>query len=302
MSEFKESLSIEETNKIRISLGLKPLPVPGADGPVPESELSSDARAELNYSRRRAEEADSRKATEVRERVARAKNKRELGSRLAGRGLGDLSEDTDDLKQWVRRQKKQSKKLAAEAEKKERQIAEQEAATYGEGDLEGLKVAHEIEEFAQGDEVVLTLKDNRILDAEDDELENVNMTEANRAKEALELKRKGRAAGQYTGYDDDEFLNPGQANEVLSKYTEDIDGKKEKTFHLGAALNAYESTGADPSGAGDVGNRHSKQQTAELLKMGLMSLEYSSMHNVFQRLLFNLTLGVYAMIPSLYLI
>ncbi|KAG0147665.1 hypothetical protein CROQUDRAFT_655874 [Cronartium quercuum f. sp. fusiforme G11] len=275
MSQVKESLSIEETNKIRISLGLKPLPVPGDATTVPESELTSEARAELNYSRRRAEESEAKKAGEVQERVIKAKNKRELSARLAGRGLADLAADTDDLKTWVKRQKKQSKKLAVEAEKKEREIAEQEAATYGEGDLEGLKVAHELEDFTQGDEVVLTLKDNRILDAEDDELENVNMTEDTRTKEALELKRKGALAGQYTGYDDDEFLNPGQATEVLSKYNEDIDGKKEKTFRLGAGLGAYQSTVAEGSGAADSGNRHSKQQTAELLKTGLMSLDYT---------------------------
>lgn len=279
MSQVKESLSIEETNKIRVSLGLKPLPVPGSSTtPIPEPELSSDAKAELNYKRRRAEESEAKQSKETQERILKAKNKRELSSRLKGRGLGDLivgEEETDDLKKWVKKQKKQSKKLAEEAARKEKEIAEQEVASYGENDLRGLKVAHQVDEFEQGDEVVLTLKDNRILDDDDDELENVNMKEASRDKELLSLKRKGKSAGQYTGYDDDEFLNPGQANQILSKYNEEIDGKKEKSFRLGDGMSLDESMVVQSTSTGDLGNRNSKEKTAELLKTGLMSLEYT---------------------------
>ena len=33
-------------------------------------------------------------------------------------------------------------------------------------DLKGIKVAHDADDFAEGEEVILTLKDNRILDGE----------------------------------------------------------------------------------------------------------------------------------------
>ncbi|KAH9816375.1 SART-1 family-domain-containing protein [Melampsora americana] len=279
MSQVKESLSIEETNKIRVSLGLKPLPIPGSTTTEgSKTELTSEEKAELNYTRRRAEEAEAKKSKEIQDRIYKAKNKRELSSKLKGRGLGEISvgeEDTEDLKKWVKRQKKQSKKLAEEAARKEKEIAEQEIASYGENDLQGLKVAHQVDEFEQGDEVVLTLRDNRILDDDDDELENVNMKEASRDKELLSLKRKGKSAGQYTGYDDDEFLNPGQSNDILSKYNEEIDGKKDKSFRLGVGISVDESSVIQSTSTGDSGNRNSKERTAELLKTGLMSLEYT---------------------------
>ena len=78
-------------------------------------------------------------------------------------------------------------------------------AAYTEKDLEGLRVGHDADEFDTGEEVVLTLKDSKILDGEDDELHNVNLSEDVKSREALELKRKGRQAGRYTGLDDDEF-------------------------------------------------------------------------------------------------
>jgi U4/U6.U5 tri-snRNP-associated protein 1 len=48
---MEESISLEETNKIRISLGLKPL----TDDKAPA--LDSDKAAENNYSQLREEEA-----------------------------------------------------------------------------------------------------------------------------------------------------------------------------------------------------------------------------------------------------
>jgi U4/U6.U5 tri-snRNP-associated protein 1 len=51
---MEESISLEETNKIRISLGLKPL----TDDKAPA--LDSDKAAESNYSQLREDEAKER--------------------------------------------------------------------------------------------------------------------------------------------------------------------------------------------------------------------------------------------------
>jgi U4/U6.U5 tri-snRNP-associated protein 1 len=53
---MEESISLEETNKIRISLGLKPLTedAPSAD--------NKEQQAEQNYSKRREQEAKDREA------------------------------------------------------------------------------------------------------------------------------------------------------------------------------------------------------------------------------------------------
>ena len=53
---MEESISLEETNKIRISLGLKPL----TDDKAPAN--SNDQNAELNYKEKREQEVKDREA------------------------------------------------------------------------------------------------------------------------------------------------------------------------------------------------------------------------------------------------
>ena len=53
---MEESISLEETNKIRISLGLKPL----TEDPAPAD--NADKQAEDNYARQRDREAKERDA------------------------------------------------------------------------------------------------------------------------------------------------------------------------------------------------------------------------------------------------
>ena len=57
---MEESISLEETNKIRISLGLKPL----TDDKEPAD--TKDQEAENNYAKTRAQEAKDREAKCVR--------------------------------------------------------------------------------------------------------------------------------------------------------------------------------------------------------------------------------------------
>jgi hypothetical protein len=56
---MEESISLEETNKIRISLGLKPL----TDDSVPTDD--KEKQAETNYAKRREEEAKQRETKYV---------------------------------------------------------------------------------------------------------------------------------------------------------------------------------------------------------------------------------------------
>ena len=65
MSTFKESLSLAETNAVRISLGLKPL---SEDSPPADD---ADTRAEGNMRLRKEAEAKEKSEREVRERVAK---------------------------------------------------------------------------------------------------------------------------------------------------------------------------------------------------------------------------------------
>ncbi|SRR6266403_229436 len=65
----------------------------------------------------------------------------------------------------------------------------------------------------------------------DDELQNVEMAEAERTKERNELKIKRR---DYTGYDDEEFVEgrEGVKRRILSKYDEFLEGPKETVCYI----------------------------------------------------------------------
>lgn len=186
-SQWKESLSLEETNKIRISLGLKPIADPAASSSG-EAKLDGDALAEDNYRKRREAEQKEKDAADLKSRIDKARNQKERMRKLVGRTLGEADEDEaargkvrkeegaaddEDTKAWVKKQKKRAKELAAkrarEQEEADRLAEEEErerASKYGEEDLAGLKVAHDVDAFDEGEDVVLTLKDSRVLDDE----------------------------------------------------------------------------------------------------------------------------------------
>jgi hypothetical protein len=98
----------------------------------------------------------------------RAQNRLALNSKLKGQSLGAPStDDPDSALSFVKKLKKSKKLKEFEvARKKEEELAEREKLAYGEEDLRGLKVAHDADDFLEGEDVILTLKDNRILDGE----------------------------------------------------------------------------------------------------------------------------------------
>ncbi|GAA6027292.1 hypothetical protein JCM8097_002565 [Rhodosporidiobolus ruineniae] len=283
--QWKESISLEETNKIRVSLGLKPIADPAASSSGDaKPALEGDALAEDNYAKRREKERQEKEAQELKDRLDRARNQKDLRKKLGGRGLGDAevkeeegADDGGDTKAWIKRQKKRQKELAEkrarEQEEADRLAEEEERANatrYGEKDLAGLKVAHGADAFEEGEETVLTLKDSRVLDDEDDELHNVNLTENAKHAHALDLKKKGRQAGQYTGYDDEEFdggSGPGSSRGVLSKYDEGFEGMKTDGFQLGSAPVSVKGKGkASANGQEEGGEREKVKLSMEYTK------------------------------------
>lgn len=234
-----DAISIEETNRLRVSLGMKPLPVPGATGPVfkqavsdiPEEVASTlesrQAEGYDNY-RKLQEAEDTKKRREAKtEAIKKARDAAKRFSRLEGKGLGDDDEDDIDAKSWLIKQKKRQKEIE-KARKREQELAEAEAAAaaeYTAKDLAGVKVAHEFDTFGEGEEQVLTLKDTTIdeNEADGDELENLDLREREKLNEKLELKKKKPT------------YNPNDAEEggsILAHYDEEIDGKKRSKFTL----------------------------------------------------------------------
>jgi U4/U6.U5 tri-snRNP-associated protein 1 len=170
--------------------------------------------------------------------------------------LDIASSSANDLKDWV--QKNQAKN---EKKRKQQQIVqhddedddEQEygqkqaqkklkTSEYTSKDLKGLQVMHGVNEFEQGQEIILTLADTSVLDKDeygrvkgvkeedDDILENVNITEREKILEREKQLKKLRQP-LYAGYDDDEFEEgrlPGMKRSLLSQY----DKEKKKSAKL----------------------------------------------------------------------
>jgi U4/U6.U5 tri-snRNP-associated protein 1 len=247
-----DAISIEETNRIRVSLGMKPLPVPGApSGPIfkdskstPDEEAGStlESRQAESYENFRkiqeAEEAKKRREAKA-EAVKKARDAAKRFAKLEGKGLGDADEDEDmDARTWLIKQKKRQREIE-KARKREQEMAEAEAAAvYSAKDLAGVRVGHQADAFEEGEEQVLTLKDTTIdqNEEEGDELENLDLREREKLSEKLERKKKKPV------YDPNDIDDTGEKS-ILAHYDEEIIGKKGKSLLLDGTGGIAEAAG-----------------------------------------------------------
>ncbi len=280
-----DAISIEETNRIRAAIGLKPLPVPGKpadtglqfkdnstqnhDEEEAGSTLESRQGAAYDNWKSLQNEAAAKAARDAKnDAVKKARDAARRFAKLEGKGLGEADDDEDvDARTWLLRQKKRQKKIE-KARRLEQELAEREqAAEYTAKDLAGIKVAHEVDAFDDdaGGEQVLVLKDATIDENEDegDELENVDLREKEKLNEKLDLKKKARV------YDPNADDGNGEQQSILGQYDEEIDGKKRKTFTLdGLGL------------TGEENRNGMKAQTKEKLKVQNISLDIAGMFGV----------------------
>ncbi|XP_054742488.1 U4/U6.U5 tri-snRNP-associated protein 1 [Anastrepha obliqua] len=267
-----DSLSIEETNKLRAKLGLKPLEVDS--GPTKPSSTSIAAVAEAKKVQPGEKELSAYKdewgeflhkpaanlkekaeAEKMREKLKQRKEKRFLENQLARiRTLGESDEEADDVSKWVSRSRRAVDEKR-EAEKRARMIEEMDAEfgvndlvekekdaarrkAYNDKHLKGLRVEHDMNEFTEGKTVILTLKDKGVLDEDDDALVNVNLIDEERYRRNIENKKQNPLSYGYNVYEEqyDEFGNPIERG-ILEKYDEDLDGnKKKRDFVIGDSL------------------------------------------------------------------
>lgn len=236
------SLSIEETNKLRAKLGLKPLEL-------------NDNKKELGTKEQPLVAETINPVTiaqqkEMREKLAAAREKRLMNKKLgkvktlADDGLLDL----DNTAAWVARSRQLAKdkemadkraKLLEEMDEEfgvsslvEQEFGQAKKDAYTSRDLKGLNVQHKIDSFTEGQTVILTLQDKGVLEEEEDVLINVNMVDKEKAEKNVELKKK---RPEYKPYDEEESVDDMvtfKPRGVLSKYDEEIDGEKKKSFRL----------------------------------------------------------------------
>ncbi|XP_074549252.1 U4/U6.U5 tri-snRNP-associated protein 1 [Halichoeres trimaculatus] len=234
------SLSIEETNKLRAKLGLKPLEM--SDN---KKELGTKEEPLVAETINPVAIAHQK---EMREKLAAMKEKRILNQKLGK--VKTLAEEDwlDDTAAWVERSRKMAKekemaekraKLLEEMDEEfgvsslvEEDFAQRRNEAYTSRDLKGLKVQHKVESFSEGQTVILTLEDKGVLAEEEDVLVNVGMVDKEKAEKNVELKKK---KPDYKPYEEEESVDDMvtfKSHSVLSKYDEEIDGEKKKSFRL----------------------------------------------------------------------
>lgn len=276
------SLSIEETNKLRAKLGLKPLEVGDdsskkkeGEGEANEEEsLSSSAKKDVHVPAKNI--GDIKMAEKLREKMETMREKRRIAKKLASvRTLGEVEDKEESTATWVMRMKRLAEEKA-QAEKRAKLLEEMEEEfgvgdlvsetfreekrqAYTSRDLKGLKVEHKMEVFQKGRGVILTLKDAAVLDEGEDVLVNVNITGDEKAAKNVELK-KGKPL--YNPYEDEEEEEEGgRLPSLLKKYDEEIEGVKKESFELGE------------SGAVDTEERRKRELVRQQLKARGISLE-----------------------------
>ncbi|XP_064397801.1 U4/U6.U5 tri-snRNP-associated protein 1-like [Halichondria panicea] len=248
------SLSIEETNKLRAKLGLKPLQVEGAVAQKTEETEGGDAIAPMKTEEFHAPPTNIghvKAAEKLREKMSTMKDTRQLAKKLGStRTLGESDSDDgeDNTTSWVERMRQKEDQKRA-ADKKARMLAEMDEEfgigdlvnstigqstnrAYAAADLAGLAVEHSTQAFKEGRNIVLTLKDSGVLEEMDDVLVNVNIVDAEKAAKNVENKKKTRQNPYDEVEEMDEFGNVNQPT-LLKKYDEEIEGEKKKSFTLG---------------------------------------------------------------------
>uniref|UniRef100_A0A674GRC7 Spliceosome associated factor 1, recruiter of U4/U6.U5 tri-snRNP n=1 Tax=Taeniopygia guttata TaxID=59729 RepID=A0A674GRC7_TAEGU len=242
----ESSLSVEETNKLRAKLGLKPLET----GPAKKEAGTKEepVAAEL------INPLALRQREEIREKLAAAKEKRLLNQKLGKvKTLGEEEPWLDDAAAWIERSRalQREKELAEKRAKLleemdqefgvsplvEEEFQRRRRERYSARDLQGLTVEHDPASIPEGQTLVLTLKDRGVLEGGEDILEQAALAAAARAREEQELRRR---RPNYDPYGEQE-PGPQAARALLPQYDEPA---PRPSFRLGPG--GTQDAGGDP--------------------------------------------------------
>ncbi|XP_069752335.1 LOW QUALITY PROTEIN: U4/U6.U5 tri-snRNP-associated protein 1 [Narcine bancroftii] len=240
------SLSIEETNKLRAKLGLKPLE-------VQESKKSESGTKENPEVVPAINPIVSKEQEDIRVKLAALKEKRLLNQKLGKvKCLGDDDAWLDDAVAWVEKSRKLQKekemadkraKLLEEMDEEfgvsnliEEELRTQKQTAYTSQDLKGLTVQHDIKAFQEGEAVVLTLKDrgrktSDIDGGRGDVFQGVGVGKRNvRLPQCFQNQPRVSRNDHQNGHNPNAF----KSKSILSQYDEEIEGEKKKSFRLQA--------------------------------------------------------------------
>lgn len=187
---------------------------------------------------------DQREAEKIRDRLQTQREKRLLTDKLKNVPKLVDSDEEEDAADWYERMrhkdkvsqqtkyKRQRREESKESEQSIRENSKRLESKYTGKDLKGLAIGHKVDSFKDGQNVILTLRDNDVLNDGEDVLENVNILDNEKAAKNVENKTK---KPDYKPYDDDEFDEFGilKKTSLLSKYDEEIEGVSNPMFRIG---------------------------------------------------------------------
>ncbi|KAI9917913.1 hypothetical protein PsorP6_012688 [Peronosclerospora sorghi] len=255
-------LSLDETNALRRSLGLKPL--------VTTTTTKHEANV-VHLEKSRAQVDAERVQDEIQRQVQQSKTRRALRDKLPGQSLGEQLQATKatNVLEWVKASRAKTNEKNEKEDEDEKKKDENEAAC----DLAGMTIGHAVEAFQAGDEVILTLADATVLDPDGkhvndapDELVNVSISEHERRH--VQAKRAKRAAQPvYCGYDDeDEWVLPSRKRTTKTKLLAQYDEEKDAEAEQAARKFQLDATGGVSAKKVDVEEKD--ESTVTVISLG----------------------------------
>jgi len=195
------SLSLEETNKIRIQLGLKPIVLADSGTTSGNNHKLPEVRGDQKDIK--TQFIDENRISNIRKRLNKASQQIIL----------NLNDESQTNEGWLNKVGSQDKNHTVNIS------FDDEVEDDDDGNMPVLKLSHKLSEFQNGKDIILTLKDKSINDdkSDDDVLENEALSTFKDQSKNLKLKdmNKERRRKKYT-------LN------VSSKDLEDQDSDKEE--------------------------------------------------------------------------
>lgn len=240
------SASVDETNKLRKELGLKPLKA-DKDKKDEEEIKKGSSKAPVDYWEEKKEE-DQRKTREKDDKKKRLREESNLekGSAKdiykAGPRIQDaVQEEPGDAADWVAKHRSKKAEKPARIDKDRERDRRRKESNDIEDELMGMHIAHNMDKFEEGMDATFVLADTPLLDDKGElrvdrgELENIEWKDKSRLDRNKELKNKKAGYDAYAGPEDEVAFGPGgmPRSSLLSKYDELPQG--DKGFTLGAS-------------------------------------------------------------------
>lgn len=231
MSSKKEiSQSVDEAQKLREKLGLKPLRLEEKEEKVGSSKRPAYVDPSVKET----------SAAEKKEHREKKKQKRVHEELTKGKGIADIvaeEEGAGGASDWVNKMRaKGVEGLKGKAVEKQKDKKRKHSSE----DLKGMKVAHAMDDFQEGETEILTLKDSMIIDSDGevndgaDELHNALRSEKFKSDRANEMKgQKWKIGEDYDPTKAAEYDDDGNIK-ILGKYDELA--TEAKGFTLGQQL------------------------------------------------------------------